>query len=96
MQITARASCPNCKKHISLFQACWYGQNKIFKCSFCKERIFKTSIRMFIIAPLSVFCIYMYNREDEFNEKFFHVFLFSIISIALDAYFNTEIKRSDI
>lgn len=96
MQKTAKASCPNCKKHISLFQSFWYGQNKIFKCSFCNKSIFKTSIRMFIIAPLSIFCIYIYNIEDEFNEKFFYAFLFSIISITLDAYFNTEIKSSDL
>ena len=96
MQKTARASCPNCKKHISLFQACWYGQNKIFKCSFCHESIFKTSIRMFVIVPISIFCGYMYDRKEGFNETFFYVFLFFIISIALDAYFNTEIKRNDI
>lgn len=95
MEIKARASCPNCKKHISLFQACWYGQNKIFKCSFCNESISKTSIRMFVVAPLSIFCIYLYNREDGFNETFFYTFLFSIILIATDAYFNTEIKSND-
>jgi hypothetical protein len=95
MTATETARCPNCKAHISLWQAAWYGIKRPFKCRKCGRLLKKDSTRILVVMTAVTGMTWFGSRNGVANPETWLMFAAGCLAVTVDAYAFTKIKLSD-